>query len=269
MHRTANDGMNPLVSVAIVDALRELSKYIECKSKSVGIPPSTSTSPSKGNAINAIALYLSTVKVYPHYELSFIFLIHVNILDALPLQDRAQADYFRSLSPALNRIVHNEFLPRIYNILNKFEIYDGFDIIDGRLFGRMIWEFTDPDHDFDLRDPAIQATQFLWEQLIANSCHIHLDFVHLRQTFPRISTPSISNEIDPGFSLANFHHPVLAQYLVDPIPAEAQSSKSNTLDDHEALGFRRALLHPEVTHWHSGKDIFSHSSKKVGEQPNA
>src|SRR5947207_2271939 len=207
MHRTANDGMNPLVSVAIVDALRELSKYIECKSKSVGIPPSTSTSPSKGNAINAIALYLSTVKVYPHYELSFIFLIHVNILDALPLQDRAQADYFRSLSPALNRIVHNEFLPRIYNILNKFEIYDGFDIIDGRLFGRMIWEFTDPDHDFDLRDPAIQATQFLWEQLIANSSHIHLDFVHLRQTFPRISTPSISNEVDPGFSLANFHHP--------------------------------------------------------------
>ena len=204
MHRTANDGMNPLVSVAIVDALRELSKYIECKSKSVGIPPSTSTSPSKGNAINAIALYLSTVKVYPHYELSFIFLIHVNILDALPLQDRAQADYFRSLSPALNRIVHNEFLPRIYNILNKFEIYDGFNIIDGCLFGRMISEFTD---DFDLRDPAIQATQSLWEQLITNSSHIHLDFVH-HQTFPQISTPSISNEIDPDFSLINFHHPL-------------------------------------------------------------
>ena len=98
-----------------------------------------------------------------------------------PFQDRAQADYSPSLSPALNHVVHNEFLPRIYNILNKFEIYDGFNIIDGRLFRRMIWEFTD---DFDLRDPAIQATQSLWKQLITNSSHIHLDFVH-RQTSPR------------------------------------------------------------------------------------
>ena len=154
MHRTVDNGMDPFVSAAIVNALRELDNYIECKSKSIGIPPSTSTSPLKCNAINAIASYLSTVKIHPHYELSFIFLMHVNILDALPLQDRAQADYFPSLSPALNRVVHNEFLPQIYNILNKFEIYDGFDIIDGRLFGRMIWEFTDPDHDFDMQDPV-------------------------------------------------------------------------------------------------------------------
>src|SRR5271169_3029025 len=151
MHRSVT---NPFVSVTIVDALRELDNYIECKIKSVGIPPSTSTSPSKCNAINAIASYLSTVQVHPHYELSFISFIHVNILDALPFQDRARADYFSSLSPASNRVVHNEFLPRIYNVLNKFEIYDGFDIIDGHLFGGMIWEFTDPDHDFDLRDPA-------------------------------------------------------------------------------------------------------------------
>lgn len=267
MHRTADDGMNPFVSVAIVDALRELDNYIESKKQWIRIPPFMSTSPSKCNTINAIASYLSTVKVRPHYELSFIFLMHFKILDTLPLQDRAQADYFPSLCPALNCVVHNEFLPRIYNILNTFEIYDGFDIVDGRLFGRMIWELTGPDHEFDLRDPVIQATQSLWENVIAHSSHIHLDFVHLRQTFPRISTPSISNDVDPGFSLANFHHPALAQYLVDPILAEAQTSKSSTLDDHSAPGFRRALLHSEVTHWHSGNDILPHPSKKVGEQP--
>lgn len=268
MHRTANHGMNKFVSVGIIHALRELDNYIECKSKSIGIPSSMSTSPSKCNAINAIALYLSTVQVqvYPQYELSFIFLMHVNILEGLPLQDRPQADYFSPLSPALNRIVHNKFFPRIYNILNKLEIYDGFDIIDGRLFGRMIWEFTDPDHNVDLCDPAIQATQTLWDQLIANFQHIHLDFVQLRQTFPRISAPSISNVIDPDFSLVNFHHPALAQYLVDSILVQGQSSKSSTLGDHRALAFRQALLHSEATHWHSGKDILPHPSKKVGER---
>src|SRR5271170_4399449 len=178
MHRTTGDsGMNPLVSNAIPDALHELDNYINCKSKSIGSPGAMSTIPSKCNAINAIASYLSTVKIHPHNELSFIFLLHVNILNALPLQDRAQPDYFPSLSPALNRVVHNEFLPQIYDILNKFEIYDGFDIIDGRLFARLIWEFTDPDHDFDLHDPVIQATQCLWEKLIANSFHVDLDFV--------------------------------------------------------------------------------------------
>src|SRR5436853_7219562 len=169
MQRTADDGMNPLVSVAIAEALRELDNYIEYKSKSLGIFASMPMNPSKCNAINAIASYLSTVKVQPHYELGFIFLMHVNILDTLPLQDRAQADYFPSLSPALNRVIHNEFLQQLYHVLSTFEIYDGFDIIDGRLFGRMIWEFTDPDHDFDLADPAIQTTQSLWEQVIAES----------------------------------------------------------------------------------------------------
>ena len=260
--------MNPLVSNAILDALHELDNYINCKSKLIGSPGAMSTIPSKCNAVNAIDSYLSTVKVHPHYELSFIFLLHVNILNALPLQDRAQPDYFPSLSPALNCVVHNEFLPQVYDILNRLENYDGFDIIDGRLFARMIWEFTDPDHDVDFCDPAIEVTQSLWEQLTANCSHVPLDFVRLRQTFPRISTPSISNEIDPGFSLANFHHPALAQYLVDPILAEAQSSESCTLDDHGAVGFRRAVLHSEATHWHSGKDILPHPSKRVGEQPN-
>src|SRR5579871_5491314 len=105
MGRTADGGMDTLVSIAIADALLELHNYIECKKRSAGILPPTSTSPSKCNAINAIASYLSTVKVQPHYELSFIFLMHVNIRDTLPLQDRAQADYFLSLCPALNRIV--------------------------------------------------------------------------------------------------------------------------------------------------------------------
>ena len=269
MHRTADDGMNPLVSVAMLDALRKLDRYIECKSKLVGIPPSMSMNTSKCNIINAIASYLSTVTVQPHYELSFIFLTHGNILDALPLQDRAQVDYFPSLSPALNRVVHNEFLPRIYNILHTFAVYDGFDIIDGRLFGRMIWEFTDPDNDFDLRDPAIQATQSIWGQIIAESAHIHLDFVHFRQTFPRVSTPTISTQADPSFSLTTFHHPALSEYLLESIFEEAQTSKTSTLDDHRAIGFRRALLHSEVTHWHSGNDILPHPSKKVSEQPNA
>ena len=264
LHHKTEDGMNPFVSVAIVDALRGLDNYIERKSKSIGIPPSIpSTNPSKCNVRNAITSYLSIAKNHPHYELSFIFLMHVNLLDALPLQDRAQADYFPSLSPALNRVAHDEFLPQIYNILNTFEIYDGFDIIDGRLFARMIWEFTDPDHCFDSCDPAIGATQSLWEQVTTNSCHVHLDFDHLRQKFPRISTPSIPAQVDPDFSLANFHHPALSQYLVDPILAEAQSSESSTLDDQGAVGFRRALLHSEVTHWHSGKDILPPRRKKL------
>jgi hypothetical protein len=104
----------------------------------------------------------------------------------------------------------------------------------------MIWEFTDPDHEFDMQDPVIQATQSLWEQLIVNSSHVNLDFIRLRQTFPRIRQPSISNEVDLDFPLTHFHHPALAQYLVDPILAEAESSKFSTLDDHGALGFRRA-----------------------------
>ena len=113
-----------------------------------------STSASKCYAINTIALYLSTVQVHPHHELSLIFGMLVNILEALTLQDHGQADYFPSLSPAMNPVVHNEFLSRIYNILNKFGIYDGFNIIDGHLFGRLIW-----DHNVDLHDPAFGATQ--------------------------------------------------------------------------------------------------------------
>jgi hypothetical protein len=261
--------MDPHVSVAIAEAMVALNSYIDSKKKSVGIAPATSTKPSKCNAINAIASYLSTDKVHPHYELSFIFLIHATLLQTLPLQDRAQADYFPSLSPALNRVVHDEFLPRIYDILNKLEIYDGFDVIDGRLFGRLIWEFTDPEYDLDLQDPAIQAVQSLWDRHITESSRIQLDFDHLRQEFPRLSTPSIPPEVDPDFSLVNFHHPSLAPYLVDPILDEAQSSESNTIDENEALGFRKAVLHSEVTHWHSGKDILPHPSKKVVEQPNA
>jgi ATP-dependent RNA helicase DDX60 len=261
--------MDPLVSVAIAEALRELDSYIAFKKKSIGVAPTISTKPSKCNAINAITSYLSTDKAHPHYELSFIFLMHATLLETLPLQDRAQADYFPSLSPALNRVVHDEFLPRIYDILNKLEIYDGFDVIDGRLFGRLIWEFTDPEYEFDLQDPTIQAAQSLWDQLITKSSRIKLDFDHLRQEFPRLSTPSIPPEVDPDFSLVNFHHPSLAPYLVDPILDEAQSSKSNTVEDYEAQGFRKAVLHSEVTHWHSGKDILPHPSKKVGEQPNA
>lgn len=130
-----NDGL--LVSIGYV--LRDLDNYVECKLRNlIENPLFALTSASKCNAMNAIACYLSTVRLHPHYELSFIFLAHVKILDALPLQDRAQPDYFPSLSPALIYIVHNEFLPRIYNILNKLEVYDRFDIIDGRLFGRMI-----------------------------------------------------------------------------------------------------------------------------------
>jgi ATP-dependent RNA helicase DDX60 len=262
--------MDPLVSVAIAEALQELDNYIAFKKKSVGISPAMSTKSSKCNAINAIASYLSTDKVHPHYELSFIFLMHATLLDTLPLQDRAQADYSPSLSPALNRVVHNEFLPRIYDTLNKFEIYDGFDVVDGRLFGRLIWDFTDPEYDFDPQDPTIQATQSLWDQQHSTkSSRIQLDFDRLRQEFPRQSTPSIPPEVEPDFSLVNFHHPSLSPYLVDPILDEAQTSESDTVNDNEALGFRKAVLHSEVTHWHSGKDILPHPSKKVGEQPNA
>src|SRR5271154_4962935 len=151
--------MNPFISDTIVDALQKLHNYIECKSRSIGSAPPPLTSLSKCNAINAIAWYMSSVDVFPHCELSFIFLLHAKILDSLPLQDRAQAAYFPSLHPDLNHVIHNEFIPRIYNILNKFQVYDGFDIIDGRLFGRMIWEFTDPNQDFDFRDPVFQATK--------------------------------------------------------------------------------------------------------------
>jgi ATP-dependent RNA helicase DDX60 len=271
MQRTVDDGMNPLVSAAIVEALRKLDSYVEDKGKSVGMFTSAPMHPAKCNAINAITSYFSTVTCQPQYELCFIFLLHVVILDKLPLQDRAQADYFTSLSPSLNRVVHNEFLPRIYNILHTFEIYDGFDIIDGRLFGRMIWEFTNPDYDFDTRDPAIQTTQSLWEEVTAASqaSRINLDFVRLRQTYPRISTPTTSNHVEPDFSLTNFHHPDLAQYLIEPILCDLQTSNSNILAEHKALGFRRALLHSDVTHWHSGKDILPHPSKKLGEEPNA
>lgn len=256
--------MYPLVSDAIIHALRELDNYIDCKRTAIGIPRSFCKTSSKCNAVNGLAACLPMFQTYPLYELGFIFLAHLNILQRLPLHGRAHADYFSSLSPGLNHIVRNDFLPRIYNILEQFEIYDGFDIMDGRLFGSMIWKFTDPYDDIDWCDPVIQATQSQWEKLDMNSSHTKLDFAHLRQMYPRISTPSIPNVVDPDFSLAAFHHPALEQYLVDPIFAKA--STSSISDGHRAIGFRQALLHSEVTHWHSGKNILPHPSKKVGEQ---
>jgi hypothetical protein len=115
MHRTVVDGMDPMVSVAIGDALMELSNYIQLRNKSIGIYPSLSlstiaTTSSQRPSINAITSYLLTVHTHPHRELAFIFLLHTTILDSLPLQGRAQQDYFRKLSPTLNYIVHRNFL---------------------------------------------------------------------------------------------------------------------------------------------------------------
>jgi len=259
---TNNDRIRPLVSFAITSALREINSYVERNAKSIGIRPLEPTGPSKCNAITGISCYLSSVpKDFPHYELSFVFLAHATILDRLPLQDRAQVYYYPSLSPQLNCIVHKEFLPAIYNILNQLEIYDGFDILDGRLFARMLWEFTDPNHDVDFDDPVLQATQSLWEQITKDSSHISLDLVHFRKTFLRISTPSIPHEVDPDFSLSNFHHPALSQYLIDPLLAKAKTSNSSAIATSNNLFFAQALLHSELTHWHSGNKIFPHPSR--------
>jgi len=259
---TNNDGIRPLVSSPITSALREINSYVERKAKSIGIRPLEPTGPSKCNAITGIICYLSSVpKDFPHYELSFVFLAHATILGRLPLQDRAQVNYFASLSPELNGIVHKEFLPTIYSILNQLESYDGFDILDGRLFARMLWEFTDPNHDVDFDDPVLQATQSLWEQITKDSSHISLDLVHFRKTFPRISRPSIPHEVDPDFSLSNFHHPALSQYLIDPLLAKAKPSNSSAIANSNNLFFAQALLHSELTHWHSGNKILPHPSR--------
>ena len=266
-----------MVTVAISDALLRLNDYIQHRNMCIGIHPSLSflTIASKSSlrhSINdTIASYLLTVNTHPHRELAFIFLLHITILKSLPLQGRAQPGYFESLSPMLNRIVHNEFLPHIYYLLNQLERHNGVDTIDGRLFGRLIWEFTNPAADIDTCDPAIQAAQKLWTQTVVNLvADCHLDFPLLRETYPRTSMPIIACEVDPQFSLTEFHHPALSKYLLDSLltDAESRSTKSKPLGGDSGLGFRRALLHSEVTHWHSGKAILPHPSKKVGEQPN-
>jgi hypothetical protein len=186
------------------------------------------------------------------------------MLEHLPLEDRAQADYFQSLSTSFNRVVHDDFLPRIYHILGDCSL-SSIDIMDGRLFGRLLWEFTNPAVAIDYTDPVIQKTQEIWNAL---DLDVRLDLEHIRKAFPRVSAPTIPPKVEPRSSLTPFLHPTLSQYLLDPeLLPEAISSES--LDVNEAIGFRRALVHEEIKHWHSGKQILPHPSKVLAEQPTA
>src|ERR1700737_24725 len=165
MNRTADDGMDAKLSVAIGQALTSLNKHIQRKIPVRILPPGHPSTSSDSASIIAIRAYLSMVQSHPHSELAFVFLSHVAMLDILPLQDRAHGDFFQSLSPDLNRIVHDEFLPWIYNFHYAADI-KGVDIIDGRLFGRILWAFTNPESSIDQSDPAIQKAQRLWTQAI-------------------------------------------------------------------------------------------------------
>jgi hypothetical protein len=88
----------------------------------------------------------------------------------------------------LNSIVHDKFLPRLYTVLSRIDT-SSIDIIDGRLFGRMLWEFTNPESKLDHFDPIIQKTRELWNA--TTHLDIDLDLDHLRTTFPCTSTPII------------------------------------------------------------------------------
>lgn len=268
MHRTRDNGMSNAMSMAITHALKALNRHVESMANTlwsasrldsrstVGL-----TSPFPPSSA-AIATYLSTFQDHPHCEIAFVFLCHVAMLDVLPLHDRAQANYFPSLSPTLNTIVHDEFLPRIYNFLSGIGI-ERIDVIDGRLFGRMLWEFTSPDSDIDHTDPIVQKAQELWSQATAK-LNVNLDLVHLRTTYPRTSTPIVQPKVEPRSTLTYFSHPAISKYLIDPILPES----TDWTPDHAAVGFRKSLLHEEMTHWHSSKELLP-SRKGPAEQPSA
>jgi hypothetical protein len=266
MKRTADDGFSSRMSDSINHALAALNKYVDkiintlrISSSSVGVLMGKNTAPT----VAAIVTYLSRFKSHPHCELAFIFLSHVAMLEIVPLQDRAQADYYSSLSPTLNSIVHREFLPRLYTILSRIDT-SGIDIIDGRLFGRMLWEFTNPESKLDPCDPIIQKTQEFWKA--TTHLDLDLDLDHLRTTYSRISTPIIPDKVEPRSSLKPFSQPALSQYLLDPTILPESSSSSLEVDD--AVGFRASLRHTETTHWHSKREILPNGAKTAPEQPN-
>ena len=180
MHRTTEDGMSPTVSVAITLALSALETYVQCLTKpissingrdSVSIEHSQPVPPS----IAAAIAYLLSNNGHPNCEIGFIFLMHVTMLDMLPLYDRAQYNFSSCLDPSLNRILHDKFLPHIYYRLNKSKVAQ-FDCIDGRLFTRLIWEFTNPEFDLNWDDLSLQSTRDIWKQVITHFPKIHLDW---------------------------------------------------------------------------------------------
>ena len=211
---------------------------------------------SRSSSIAAIKMYISTIPSPPELELCFIFLVHLAMLDALSLRARAQADYFSSLCSRLNNVVHQIFLPRMYHLLGISNIETGIDPMDGRLFGRLIWEFTNPSSSIDMNDPIIQKTQESWAQLTVHTA-IKLDLENFRLLYPRVSTPIIPEKVHPQFGLTAFSHPVLSQYLLDPILNVPDAIGNKAHNNCVGIGFRRAIVHSEDTHWRSGPYLLS------------
>ena len=186
--------MNRKILTNIQNTLQALSDYIENNVAQV-ISPIFHVSPLfsikedlHSPSVAAIAAYLSAIHKHPEPELCFIFLMHLTLLRDLSLQARAQVDYFQSLCPTLNRIVHNEFLPCVYYLTRTSNDTPDVDPMDGRLFGRLNWEFTNAAYGVELNDPVIQTTLRLWLQITAE-LDLRLDLEGLRLSYPRISTP--------------------------------------------------------------------------------
>lgn len=261
--------MNSQIVATVQGALLALNHYIEERTTAVITPRyhphlDSRLPNARSTSIAAIGDYLVDFPNHPDLELCFIFLTHLVMLEFLDIRSRAQADYFESLCPSLNRIVHQIFLPRMYRLLCISQHDPGIDPMDGRLFARVIWEFTDRASSVDLNDPVIQKAQELWDQLTLRSNQIILDLEQLRLSYPRASTPVLPEKAYPPFALTTFSNPAISNYLLDPILTDSITIDTAAVSNDSAIGFRKALLHSETRHWHSSEIIYYHPSQHPG-----
>ncbi|THU98274.1 P-loop containing nucleoside triphosphate hydrolase protein [Dendrothele bispora CBS 962.96] len=221
-------------------------------------------------AIRSIAKALVNAQLEPNLPLdlaeplTYLFLLHILLLDTLPLRLRARN--VASLHPNLRFIVLDQFLPMTYIAMTGALVKENGALdVDGRIFVSLIQyacmhaDSTIPE-EFGDKVPINQ----IWMEL--KGCLPHFEafasFHQSAQPVNSLYTPAAS---ELSFPLLPFSNPVLDKHL-SSLQIILDHGEEST-EDFKPNGFSGSTIFADTTHWHNPKALLA--PHLGGEKPQA